>query len=128
MKKKHPFVTEWLKNKALFIMLMPAVVYFFLFSYLPLAGMVLAFKSFRYDQGIFGSPWAGFDNFQFFFKSGKALLVTSNTALYNLAFIISGLILQILMAIVIAELASRFMKKFLQSTMLFPFFISWVIV
>ncbi|RED85473.1 MULTISPECIES: ABC transporter permease [Cohnella] len=123
-----PLMKEWTKNKVLFLMVLPAIVYYFLFSYLPLAGMVLAFKNYRFDSGIFGSPWAGFNNFEFFFKSGKAWLVTSNTVLYNAAFIVSGLILQILVAIVVAEIAGRYVKKLMQTTLLFPFFLSWVVV
>lgn len=121
-------IKEWTKNKALFAMVMPAIIYYFLFAYLPLAGMVLAFKSYRFDSGIFGSPWSGFKNFEFFFKSGKAWLVTSNTVLYNAVFIVSGLILQLLVAIVIAEIAGRYVKKLIQTTLLFPFFLSWVVV
>ncbi|MFD0716899.1 ABC transporter permease [Paenibacillus sp. GCM10027626] len=128
MRSKNPLFKEWKKNKALFLMVLPAIIYYFLFAYLPLAGMVLAFKSYRFDSGIFGSPWAGLKNFEFFFKSGKAWLVTSNTVLYNVIFIISGLILQILVAIVVAEIAGRYVKKFMQTTLLFPFFLSWVVV
>jgi len=128
MRGKSPFSREWTKNKVLFLMVLPAVVYYFLFSYLPLAGMVLAFKSYRFDSGIFGSPWSGLRNFEFFFKSGKAWLVTSNTVAYNAAFIVSGLILQLLVAIVVAEIAGRYVKKFMQTTLLFPFFLSWVVV
>ncbi|MCD9026198.1 ABC transporter permease [Cohnella silvisoli] len=128
MHSKSSLIREWTKNKVLFLMVLPAVLYYFLFSYLPLAGMVLAFKSYRFDSGIFGSPWAGLRNFEFFFKSGKAWLITSNTVVYNVAFIVSGLILQLLVAIVVAEAAGRYVKKFMQTTLLFPFFLSWVVV
>lgn len=128
MRGANPLVKEWIKNKTLFAMVMPAVLYYFFFAYLPLAGMVLAFKKYRFDSGIFGSPWAGLQNFEFFFRSGKAWLVTSNTVTYNAVFIVTGLILQMLVAIVIAELAGRYVKKLMQTTLLFPFFLSWVVV
>ncbi|MDG0811277.1 ABC transporter permease [Cohnella rhizosphaerae] len=121
-------IKELRKHKVLFAMMVPAVVYFFLLCYLPMAGTVLAFKNYRFDKGIFLSPWAGLDNFEFFFRSGKALLVTSNTVLYNAAFIVSGLLLQLAVAIVIAEMGGRFLRKAAQSVLLFPFFLSWVVV
>jgi len=121
-------ISELLKNKTLYAMLLPSILFYFVLAYLPMAGMVVAFKEFRYDTGLFMSPWTGFDNFEFFFISGKAWLITKNTLLYNTAFIITGLFLQLLVAIIIAELGGVWAKKIIQSTLLFPFFISWVIV
>ena len=69
-------------------MIAPAVLYFLLFSYVPMAGIVLAFKQYRYDLGIMGSPWVGLDNFKFFFMTGDAFRVTRNTMLYNAALIL----------------------------------------
>ncbi|HEY0827741.1 MAG TPA: sugar ABC transporter permease, partial [Bacilli bacterium] len=126
--KRDTFFYELTKNKVLYFMLMPAVVFFFVLSYLPMAGMVVAFKQFRYDKGLFFSDWIGLKNFEFFFISGKAWLITKNTVLYNMAFIITAVILQILVAIIISELGGSFAKKVIQTTLLLPFFISWVIV
>lgn len=109
-------------------MLLPAVAYFLIFSYLPMTGVVIAFKEFTYDGGIFKSPWVGLKNFRFFFESGQALRVTLNTVLYNGTFLIVNTILQLLVAIVLSELAGRGFKKTLQSALLLPHFISWVIV
>lgn len=68
------------------LMVLPAVLYFLIFNYLPMPGIILAFKRFNYAQGIFASPWAGLENFRFFFGSGDAWFLTRNTILYNVAF------------------------------------------
>jgi putative aldouronate transport system permease protein len=115
------------KNRTLYLMILPAVIFFFVFSYLPMAGLVLAFKSYSYREGIFGSPWVGFENFSFFFESGKALLITKNTVFYNFVFMIVNNFLEIIIAIVLFELAGKYFKKFLQSAIFLPYFISWVV-
>lgn len=109
-------------------MLSPAVLYFVLFAYVPMSGIVLAFKKFDYSLGIFKSPWTGFENIRFFFESGRALVVTRNTVLFNLAFIAINTVLQVSMAIVLSEMTSRYFKKISQTMMLLPYFISWVVV
>jgi len=116
------------KDRTLLLMLLPAVLLIFVFAYLPMGGLILAFKNFDYRLGIFNSPWAGFDNFKFFFNSGQALLVTRNTVLYNLAFLVSTTILQLLFALILSEIAGKMFKKIAQSSMFLPFFISWVVV
>ncbi len=125
---KKTFLSELKSRKILFLMLLPAFLYFLVFSYLPMSGIVIAFKSLRYDTGIFGSPWVGFKNFSFFFKSGQALMVTVNTLLYNSAFIITGMIIQIFVAIMFSELIGKKLKKALHSMLFLPYFISWVVV
>ncbi|MEK3850244.1 sugar ABC transporter permease [Paenibacillus peoriae] len=109
-------------------MALPAVVFFFIFNYLPIAGLVIAFKQYNYQDGIFGSPWVGLDNFRFFFISGKALLVTTNTFLYNIAFIIVNNILEIVLAIALVELSGKWFRKITQSMLFLPYFVSWVTV
>ena len=81
-----------LKNKVLRLMLVPAVAYVVIFSYLPMGGIVLAFKNYKYADGILGSPWVGLDNFKFLFVSDKIWQLTRNTLLYNIAFIILGMV------------------------------------
>lgn len=82
----------------LYIMALPALVYLFINNYLPLTGMVVAFKDFDYSKGIYGSDWAGFRNFLFLFKNSVAFIITRNTILYNVAFIIINTFLGILVA------------------------------
>lgn len=119
---------DFRKNKVILFMLIPAVLYYFIFMYVPMAGIVIAFKRLDYAAGIFGSDWAGFDNFKFFFMSGQAFNVTKNTFLYNLAFIIVNTSLQITISIFLSEMRSKYMKKATQTLMLMPYFISWVVV
>ncbi|KQX64881.1 ABC transporter permease [Paenibacillus sp. TAF58] len=115
-------------KKTLLFMIAPAVLYFLLFSYVPMAGIVLAFKQYRYDLGIMNSPWVGFDNFKFFFMTGDAFRVTRNTMLYNAAFILINNGLQIVVAILMAEIGSKLFRKTAQTLMFLPYFLSWVVV
>jgi putative aldouronate transport system permease protein len=128
MMGKRGFLYKVKKNRTLLLMLLPAVLFFFLFNYVPIAGIIVAFKSYNFKGGIFGSPWVGLDNFKFFFISGQALIVTRNTVLYNLAFIFFNTVLQITMAILLSEIKGRYFKKITQSLMFLPYFISWVII
>ncbi|MFD0692910.1 ABC transporter permease [Paenibacillus sp. GCM10027628] len=115
-------------KKTMLLMIAPAVIYFLLFSYLPMAGIVLAFKQYRYDLGIFNSPWVGLDNFKFFFMTGDAFRVTRNTMLYNAVFILVNNALQIVVAILMAEIGSKLFRKTAQTLMFLPYFLSWVVV
>ena len=116
------------RNKILLLMLFPAVLYFFIFSYIPMAGIILAFERLDYSLGIFRSPWVGFENFKFFFLSGQAFNVTRNTVLYNAVFLLVGTVFQISLAIFLSELGRKFFKKVTQAMMFLPYFISWVVV
>lgn len=115
-------------NKALLLMILPIAIYLIIFHYLPMCGIVIAFKQYNFAQGIFGSPWCGWNNFRFFFMSGKAWQVTRNTLLYNAAFIVVQNVLEIAAAIFPSEIAGRKFKKFTQGAMFLPNFISWVVV
>ncbi|MGK9251002.1 ABC transporter permease [Paenibacillus humicus] len=122
------FLGDVLKYRTLLLMLLPGVLFFILFAYIPMAGIVLAFKQFNYAGGVFGSPWNGLDNFRFFFESGDAWRVTRNTALYNIAFIIVNNVLQIAAAILLFEAARPWFRKIFQTMLFLPYFISWVVV
>ncbi|TLS50950.1 sugar ABC transporter permease [Paenibacillus antri] len=119
---------EFRKYKVLYAMFLPIVIYFLIFAYLPMTGIVLAFKEYNYQGGIWGSPWAGWSNFEYFFKSGKAWIVTKNTVAYNVVFLALYTFFSIAVAIFIAEMRGKWFKKTAQSFMLLPYFISWVIV
>jgi putative aldouronate transport system permease protein len=122
------FFREIRKNKILLLMVLPAVLHVLVFAYLPMGGLVLAFKQFRYADGIFGSPWVGLENFRFLFLSGQAWIVTKNTLLYNAMFIAVNTTMQITLAIFLSEMVGKYFKKITQSLMFLPYFISWVIV
>ncbi|MBS5521194.1 MAG: sugar ABC transporter permease [Clostridiales bacterium] len=127
-RKSQGFGKKMFKYRTLLLMLLPSALLIFIFAYLPMGGLVMAFERFNYTDGIFGSPWVGLENFKFFFESGKALSVTRNTALYNLAFISINTTLEILFAIVLSEMAGKWLKKLMQSIIFLPYFISWVVV
>ncbi|MGF7143542.1 putative aldouronate transport system permease protein [Anaerotaenia torta] len=126
--KKQGFLGKLFRYKTMLLMLLPSAALVLIFSYLPIGGLVMAFKRFNYSDGIFGSPWVGLDNFRFFFASGKALSVTRNTALYNLSFIVINTALEVALAVILSEMAGKWLKKLTQSIIFLPYFISWVIV
>ncbi|WP_168123533.1 ABC transporter permease subunit [Paenibacillus sp. HB172176] len=121
------------RNKAMLLMVLPATVWFVFFSYLPMAGMVIAFKEYRYSRdgflaSIIDSKWVGLSNFKFLFSTNDAYIITRNTVLYNLFFIVLGLVIAIVMAIMLAEIANKRLAKVYQTGMFLPYFLSWVIV
>jgi putative aldouronate transport system permease protein len=106
----------------------PAILFFLVFSYIPMPGAYIAFTDFKYNLGIFGSRFVGFENFRFLIISGKLWQLTRNTILYNLAFIFLGNLLQIFVAILLNEIRNRWFKKVTQTIMFLPYFISAVLV
>lgn len=106
--------------------LLPAA-FVFVFSYLPLFGIVLAFKDFRYDKGIWGSDWAGLKNFEFIYKSGTLGRLIRNTVGLNALFIVTGMAFAVIVAIILYEIKSRKALKLYQTLILLPYFVSWVI-
>ena len=125
-KRVNPFVELWQK-KFLYLLVLPAALYTFIFSYCTLPYMVIAFEKFNYKTGI-KSPFVGLQNFQYFFKSSWAWTVTRNTLVINILFLIVGTICAVLLAIILNEVKAKKFLKVSQSMMLFPYFISWVIV
>lgn len=113
---------------ALDFMALPAVIYLIINNYIPMGGMFIAFKNIDYGKGIFGSDWCGLKNFEFLFRSSDAFVIVRNTILYNLAFIILGCIMGILVGLFLNEVTSRIMKKSYQTIILLPQLISIIIV
>lgn len=122
------FFKELGKNRTLFLMILPALLFFIVFSYIPMVGVYYAFTNFSFDGGLFGSPFVGLQNFKFLFESGALYNLTKNTVLYNLAFIFVGNILQLVCAVFLSEMVGKWFKKTTQSIMFLPFFISFVLV
>ncbi|OXS61307.1 sugar ABC transporter permease [Cohnella sp. CIP 111063] len=117
-----------IKYRVLFLMLLPATAVLIFNNYIPMAGVIVAFKTYTFDGGIYGSPWAGFNNFKFLFQTEEAWIATRNTVLYNGAFIIINTVAAITLAIALNELRNRRLAKFYQSSLLFPYFLSFVAV
>lgn len=128
MEKKRGFFTELKRNRTLFLMILPAVIWILIFAYIPMSGMILAFKDYRFNLGIFKSPWNGIENFKYFFASGKGISVTFNTIFYNLINLVTSQVIAMIVAIVISELKGKHFKKITQSVIFLPYFISWIIV
>ncbi len=126
--KKHPFINDIITNRSLWLMLTPVLLFFVIFRYIPLTGIILAFKDYNVREGVFGSPWTGLENFMFMIKSGVLFTITRNTILYNIVFIFFGNFVQIVIAIMLSELVFRRLKKISQSIMILPHFISFVIL
>ncbi|MGI6725356.1 MAG: ABC transporter permease [Christensenellales bacterium] len=114
-------------NRVYLILLLPVVVYVLVFSYAPMVGVLMAFEKYNFAKGLFGSPWVGFNNFKFLTVSNKLWPLTRNTLLYNLAFIVVGMVMEVGFAIIINEMRCRWFKKLFQSFIFLPYFISWVI-
>lgn len=115
-------------SRMLLLMCVPAIIIFAVFSYGPMPGAYIAFTNFNYRDGIFGSPFVGMRNFEFLIKSGQLWLLTKNTILYNLAFIVIGNILQIALAVMLNEVRSKYFKKVSQGLMFLPYFVSVVLI
>lgn len=111
-----------------YLMMLPAIVYLFINNYMPMSGLVLAFKNYRVVDGIYGSPWNGLDNFKFLFQTKDAWIITRNTLLYNLVFIVIGNICAIAVAIFLNDMKAKRLKKTYQTIVLLPYFISIVVV
>ena len=127
VKKKNKGWTQFKKCIPLYLMAIPGIIYLFINNYMPLPGLVLAFKKYNVRKGIFGSDWAGFSNFKYLFATQDAWIITRNTIAYNVAFIIINTVCAIAVAILLAEMTSK-VKKFYQSAILLPFLISAVII
>ncbi|MFC3800061.1 ABC transporter permease [Cohnella sp. GCM10012308] len=119
---------ELRSNWVLYLMFVPVAAYFIIFAYIPMAGIVMAFESYTHQGGMFFSEWVGFDNFHYFFASGKAWLVTRNTIIYNVMFLGSYTAFSILAAVFLSEITRKSFKKLSQTLMFLPYFISWVTV
>jgi putative aldouronate transport system permease protein len=124
------FALEMRNNWQMYIMGVPAVVMFVLFNYLPMAGIIIAFKQYNFKQGIFGSPWMEpfFKNFGVVVGNPQAWNAIKNTVLLNVLFIVSGTIAALALSIMLNEIRSKVYRRIAQSLTFLPFFISWVVV
>ncbi len=111
----------------IYIMALPGLIYLFINNYMPMPGIILAFKNYKAKDGIYGSKWAGFKNFKYLFSTQDAFVITRNTICYNLVFIVVNLIAAVAVAIILSELVGK-QKKFYQSVILLPYLLSAVII
>ncbi|MBQ7371746.1 MAG: sugar ABC transporter permease [Blautia sp.] len=126
MKTKKKF--GWKRALPFYIMVLPGLIYLLINNYLPMFGVIIAFKRLNFSKGIFGSDWCGFDNFKFLFATRDAWNITRNTIGYNILFFIIGTFFAITLAISLNEVKSKNASKIYQTVILLPYLMSWVIV
>ncbi len=127
-KRKGSVAAKIKKWTPIYLMMLPGALYLLINNYIPMFGLVIAFKQVDFQKGILESPWIGFQNFQFLFQTKDAFVITRNTLLYNIAFIILNTVIGIVFAIFICDITWKAGKKVYQSAILFPYLMSWVIV
>lgn len=133
-KQKKGFFRKLKENWPLLLMALPGLIWLIIFYYIPVVGNVVAFKNFKFTseggfiESVLKSEWVGFDNFKFLFSSSHAYIITRNTILYNLTFIILGLIVAVSFGFILSQLRNKQLIKTVQTSMLLPYFLSWVIV
>lgn len=127
------FRLSWRKQDTeLTLLALPTTVWYVLFCFLPMFGIIIAFKDFKISGGflsnVINSEWAGFKNFEFLFKSNDAWIIIRNTLGYNLIFIILGIVIPVVLALMVGQLHNRRAGKVYQTMMFLPYFLSWVVV
>ena len=118
------------RDVALLMMMLPGLLVLFVFAYLPMFGIIIAFKDYRAYQGVLGSQWVGLKNFQYLFGTDDARRIVVNTLAMNALFIVSVLVVALAIALLLKEVqgSSRWLSKFYQSTLFFPYLFSYVII
>ncbi len=127
-KRKHGFLYEMKQNGFLYLLTVPGIVFFTIFSYLPMLGLVMAFQDFSMRKGIFGSPFNGLANFSFLFATGDIWRVTANTLYLNILFIVSTTLMSVCLAILFSEVRNQKLKRVTQSLSILPNFVSWTVI
>ncbi|MGI6636337.1 MAG: ABC transporter permease [Christensenellales bacterium] len=134
-KKRHGKAGASFDNLELFLLHLPTTIWYLAFCYLPMFGIIIAFKAYKLRPGksfvwslLNNSPWCGFDNFQYLFQTGDAARMFRNTIGYNLVFITLGILIPVTLALLISEMHNRRMAKVCQTSMFLPHFLSWVVV
>lgn len=119
---------HWRRIMPLYLLALPGAIYMICNNYIPMFGIIIAFKKLNVTKGILGSDWVGLDNFTFLFQSNTIGTIIRNTVLYNVVFIILGTTVSIAAAILLNEVRNKFASRVYQSVILLPFLISWVVV
>ncbi|WP_261800328.1 sugar ABC transporter permease [Paenibacillus sp. PAMC21692] len=116
------------KSPFLILLAVPGLITLFIFNYLPMYGVLLAFKDFDYSKGIWGSSWVGLKNFEYFLTSSQLFVVIRNTLLLNVAFIVSQTIAALTIAVLLNEIRIKWFARLSQSVIFLPYFMSWIVV
>ena len=124
LKKRPSFIRTIRKYWMFYFMMLPALLILIINNYVPMFGIIIAFKNINYTEGILGSPWSGFANFKYLFMTSDSWIITRNTLLYNSGFIILNLVFPLAFAIMLNEIKNRFLAKLHQTVMFLPYFLS----
>jgi putative aldouronate transport system permease protein len=119
---------EWQRNKTLYLLLLPVIVYFAVFKYGPLYGVIIAFKNYRLSEGIMGSPWVGMAQFEKLFHSPDSLHILMNTLTLNVLSLLFAFPVPIFLAILLNDVRVEWYKRLVQNLLYLPHFISWVVL
>lgn len=119
---------RWGHVLPMYLMILPGLVYLICNNFLPMFGIIIAFKDYSFRKGLLASDWAGFDNFKYLFASDTAWTIIRNTVLYNVVFIILGTVISVAVAILLNEITKKKLQTVYQTIILLPFLISWVVV
>ena len=126
--KTTAFIKKMKRDKYLYLMILPGVLFMVLFRYLPMGGLVIAFKDFSLRKGIWGSDWAGLENFRFIFtRNPDFYQIVKNTLVINLLKLLFAFPMPIILALLINELKGKRLKKWIQTSVYLPYFVSWVV-
>ena len=126
--KKKSLKVRFLKSIPIYIMMLPGIIYLICNNYMPMFGMMIAFKKVNWQKGLWKSDWCGLDNFTYLFQSRDSYIMIRNTVLYNVLFIILGTACAIAVAILLNEIVAKKTKSLYQSIILLPYLMSWVVV
>ncbi|QUL53421.1 sugar ABC transporter permease [Paenibacillus tritici] len=127
-KNKTGFLEEMKRNYLLYLMALPGIAVIFIFSYLPMGGIVIAFQDFNPIKGITGSKFVGFSNFRFFVESSDTIKVIANTLFLNTLFILCGTMISVIIAVMFSELSGKWFKRVSQTLVTLPNFLSWTVI
>ena len=129
MYTKGKRLSNFRKNRLYYILALPGVIFLGMFCYAPMAGLYIVFERYTFEGGLFGSEFVGLKNFEFFFKNiNNAIRATRNTLVINGVSILLGIVVNVAIAILLNEIRSKKFRAVSQSVMLFPYFMSWIVI
>ncbi|MEK0316501.1 ABC transporter permease [Cohnella sp. 56] len=121
-------LTQIARNPFLYGMAVPGLLFFLIFSYFPIYGILIAFKNYDFQKGITGSEWAGFKNFNYFFTSDDFWTILRNTLLLNIMFIVFTTVAAVIISLMFNEIRNKYFKRISQSLIFLPYFMSWIVI
>lgn len=125
--RRSGFINTLMKYRYLYLMLLPGLVWYFIYKYLPMYGLIIAFKDFSFSKGIWGSPWAGWKHFEFLFSYPDFYRILKNTIVLNVMELLFAFPMPIILALMLNELRSMLFKRSIQTIVYFPHFLSWIV-